>query len=493
MSGKYKIYILLWGRQLGKDVTTHEVSLKKAHDNPGTSSAYIGLNHIWVKDNIFDKRVDERLFFADYEDVNIKVNSTNKLVHIRNANTPAEIADSRIRYIGFMNVNGVIGSSYDYWYISEASLYDEGAFKYVQPIWEQQEQRGVDNLKIFNGTPRGIRNNFYDLLRTYTGCDDPKDFPGEHGDVYVDKKTIHDIVVPDGNGGWRPLYSYEALEKLKDRIKRQYGNLNYYHQEYECDFTTVNSGIVYQGIEQLQNEGRYHPFNIDPSKPVYLAWDIAAKGKHTDATACVVFQFINDRIKFFDWYEERGKAFIECVAELAQRPYWKYVRLAALPWDADRSASSMTPIEEAQAMFPSITWHRLDKDSIERGINLVRRHMPNMEINSEKCGHLLDCFLHYEFTYKEVLQDWSSQPKHDWTSHLMDAVRGAAMFIGEKEYFHINDNGGRKKHLPFYGAKAEEFITNNDIKTELYKPQNRVRTTHGPNRGIQKRGRYIPS
>lgn len=75
----------------------------------------------------------------------------------------------------------------------------------------------------------------------------------------------------------------------------------------------------------------------------------------------------------------------------------------------------------------------------------------------------------------------------------MDAVRGAAMFIGEKEYFHINDNGGRKKHLPFYGAKAEEFITNNDIKTELYKPQNRVRTTHGPNRGIQKRGRYIPS
>ena len=91
-------------------------------------------------------------------------------------------------------------------------------------------------------------------------------------------------------------YTDEELEHLKDRYLRAYGNLNLYYQENECNFTVVNAGLVYQGIEALQNEGRFCKQNLDSSKPVYAAFDISSKDKMTDATAGVIFQFINGRM-----------------------------------------------------------------------------------------------------------------------------------------------------------------------------------------------------
>lgn len=464
MSGLYKYIFFLWPRQSGKDVTCLELSENKGFKNPGSTSCYLGLDNVWINENIFKKRIDGRTPWADYEDCDINVNSTNKEVQLRNPATPPEVAASRIKFIGFLNDQQLIGSSYDYWYVSESSLYKPNAFLYIQPIWEQQEARGQLSSIVFNGTPRGIKNNYYDLMRTYTGKEDPNDFPGAHGDCYVDKKTIKDIIVPDGKGGWRPLYTPEKIEKLKDRIKRQYGNLNYYYQEYECEFTTVNAGLVYQGIEKLSNEGRYTPMNIDTSKPVYTAWDISSKGKMTDATACIVFQYINNRLIILDYLEERGKSLVECVSLLAKKPYWMHIRLSALPWDSERSASSETPIEECRRQFPSINWHALSKERVDRGIQLVREQLPNMIINSTNCDRVLDAFMNYEYKFIESADDWAAQPKHNWASHLMDAVRYACMLLGEMNYLKMNDDGSHPVKSPYYGQKAIDWLRRKGLK-----------------------------
>ena len=149
----------------------------------------------------------------------------------------------------------------------------------------------------------------------------------------------------------------------------------------------------------------------------------------SDATSCVVFQYINGRMIIYDWYEERGKALVECVQELAARPYFHLIRFAALPWDSERSASSETPIEECRKMFPNINWHALDQERVDRGIALVRNLMPNMIINSDLCDWVLECFESYEYKYLSAVDDWSPKPLHNRYSHLMDAVRYAAMSI----------------------------------------------------------------
>ena len=439
-------YFKLWARQLGKDTDDIEYSLYDAWNNPGTQTTYIGLDNIWINNNIFKKYIDGREFWSDYPDEYIDPKDTAKEVYM--LNNPKDKAQARIKFIGFLNDKGIIGSSYDKFYISEASLYPRNGFQYIEPIWDRKFQMGVPFHVNFNGTPRGMKNIFYDLLRTYTGVDDPDDFPGYHttssGKCYVDKVTIEDAMIPDGNGNYVPMYTKEEIEELRLRYIRTYGNDALFRQEHYCDFTTVNAGLVYRAIEQLQKENRYCSFNLDTSKPVYIAFDIASKGKSTDSTAAIIYQMINNKMMVYDIFEARSISLVEGVTEVSKRPYFHMIKVGFLPWDSENSASSMTPFEEAQGMFPNIRWHVLDRERVDRGIQLVRNQLPNMVINSDKCEWLLECFNNYEYARIERLDDWSAKPIHNKYSHMMDALRYAVMGISEMRFFQMAEDGSEK-------------------------------------------------
>lgn len=461
-SGKYNYYFKLWARQTGKDTDDIEYCLNRAFEHPGTQSAYVGLDNVWLNNNIFKKYVDNRRFWDDYPSDIIEPKETSKEVYFHN--NPEGYAPSRIKFIGFLNDNAAIGSSYDNFYISEVSLYKRNAFDYIEPIWDQKLAQGLDLYVSFNGTPRGQRNVLYDLLRTYTGEDEPEAFPGAHGSTYVDLVKIQDVKVPDREhpGQWRPLYTEAEIEKLQDRYLRRFGNLNLYKQEFECDFTTVNAGLVYQGIELLTKEKRYTSYNLDATKPVYAAFDISSKGSTTDATAGVIYQYYNNKLFIYDIYEQRGKSFVECFTELQARPYFHMIKLVCLPWDSERSASSETPIEEARKLWPNINWHSLDKERVDRGIDLVRRQLPNTIINSDKCDYLMECFNNYEYKRLEAKDDWAAKPTHNKYSHLMDAVRYAVMGIKEIDYFGLNNDGSEKAMPTSYTSWDEPEATYED-------------------------------
>ena len=454
LSGKYNYYFKVDCRQSGKDTDDIQFELKQGYEHPGTQNVYIGLDNVWIRENIWNKTIDGHTHFQEYPKELIEVKTTEK--EVRFTNNPPDTAQARVKFIGFLNDSQLIGSSYNNWVMSEASLYKDDAWQFIQPIWENQEAEGKPMMVCINGTPRGTRNIYYDMLRTYTGEDDPEAFPGEHGNCYVEKVTIHDLLVPDGNGGYRRLYSDERIEQLKDRIQRQYGNLNLYYQEYECEFLTVKAGLVYQAIEILTKEERYRSFNLDKTKPVYIAWDISSKGKTTDATACIVYQYINNQMMIYDYYEKRGQSLVECIADLSIKPYFKYIKFSALPWDSERSASSETPIEEARRMYPHINWHALERERVDRGIDQVRRILPNMVINKDNCEKLLDAFMNYEYTFIDKHNDWSPIPKHNWASHSMDAVRYAVMALNEIKYYRLNDDGSYPDLPTMYESMDQE-------------------------------------
>ena len=447
MRGEYNFDIKLWSRQIGKDTDDIQFALNDAFRNPGTQTAYVGLDNKWVGANIFNKYLDGRRFWSDYPDEVIDPKDTQKEVLFHN--NPEGKAEARVKFIGFQNDQALIGSSYDRFYISEASLYGQNAFQFIEPIWENKLALG-DPLRVYlNGTPRGMQNVFTQMLQNYTGEKDPEAFPGPHVvgqyKTYVDKVTIEDVLVPDGQGGWRRLYDDAWIERMKQRYLDAYGNLNLFMQEFYCDFTTVNSGLVYQGVQQLIEQGRDRSFNLDTSKPVYVAFDISSKDKITDATVGLVFQRIGGNTMFFDMIELRGMALVQVIAQISVKEYWPYVRVGFLPWDADRSASSETPIEEARRMFPNVTWHALEKERIDRGIQVVREAMPNMYVHGENCRRLLDSLQAYEFKRLERQDDWSAVPMHNWASHACDALRYACMGLEEMEYLGLPADGSRRQ------------------------------------------------
>ena len=449
LSGRNHYDINIWHRQAGKDSNDIQWGLFNAYNNPGTQSAYIGLDNKWIRRNIWDKYINGRTHFDSYprwdmshRDGILETLETRQQVKFHN--NPDDLACALIQYIGFKESESLIGSSYDNFYISELSLYKRGAFDLIMPIWDMKKADGLNFSVCANFTPRGMNNIAADFLIAYTGETDPEAWPGQHGDVYVDWMPANMSIRSDGSR----VLSDEMLENIRDRYIRALGNDLLFRQEYMCEFLAVNAGLVFPGIEQVRTEKRYCSYNLDPNYPVYMAWDISSKDKQTDWTSCVVFQYYNGRMFIYDWFEDNRKAVVECVMDLAKRPYFHLIRGACLPWDSDRSGSSSSPLEECRRAFPNIKWYKLDRTYVSDRINRGRQFLGNAIINSDKCDWLMECFESWEYRELSSVDDWAAKPKHDRYSHLMDAYGYAADFLKQVDY--LTSASGKPPRMPSY-------------------------------------------
>lgn len=442
LSGKYDYYLKIWHRQCGKDTDDIQFALYQSYLNPGTQAAYVGLDNKWIRRNIWDKYINGRRHFDSYPDDLIDPLETRQQVKM--LNNPDDLAPALIQYIGFKESESLIGSSYDRFFISELSLYRRNAFDLIMPIWDMKQANGESFSVNANFTPRGMSNIAADFLRAYTKEEDPALWPGEHGNVYVDLLPANQSTKSDGSR----LFTDEMLEDIRQRYIRAMGNDLLFRQEYMCEFLAVNAGLVFPGIEAVRTEKRYIPYNIDPAKPVYMAWDISSKDKQTDWTSCVIFQYYNGRMFIFDWFEDNRKAVVECVSDLASRPYFHLIRGACLPWDSDRSGSSSSPLEECRRAFPNINWYKLDRTYVVDRINRGRQQLGNIIINSNKCDWLMECFESWEYRELSSVDDWAAKPKHDRYSHLMDAYGYACDFLAQVSY--LQEASGKPPKMPAY-------------------------------------------
>jgi hypothetical protein len=440
LSGDYDYYFKIWHRQAGKDTDDIQFCLFNGYEHPGTQSAYVGVDNKWVRRNIWDKYLEGRKHWANYPDDIIDVKETQQ--QVRMLNNGDDLAEALIQFIGFKESETLIGSSYDNFYFSELSLYKRGALDFITPIWDNKVAMGEPLLVNMNFTPRGLNNIAADILKMYTGEDEPENWPGAHGRCYVDVMPADRSLKADGTR----LYTPEHLEEIRQRYIRAFGNDNFFRQEMLCEFTAVNAGLVYPAIEVLRKEGRYNRFNIDKRYPVYLAWDISSKGKESDWTSVIVFQYFEGRLRICDYFEDNRMAVVECAQEMAKRDYWHLIHSAFMPWDADRSGSKNSPIEECHKAFPNIAWRTLTRTYENDGINRVRMLFPNMLINENTCDWVVECFESWE--YRELLstEDWAAKPKHDRYSHLMSAVRYSADAIAEFDYIRTLD--GKTAPMP---------------------------------------------
>ena len=87
-----------------------------------------------------------------------------------------------------------------------------------------------------------------------------------------------------------------------------------FEQEYYVSFEEMDAAAVYgEAYMRMVREQRVHRFNLFEGHPVYVAFDIGSSGKHSDATAWLVFQYINGRMFVYDCGEGHGKALPEYI------------------------------------------------------------------------------------------------------------------------------------------------------------------------------------
>ena len=451
LSGQYDYYFKIWHRQLGKDTDDIQYALYDSYTNPGIQSAYVGPDNKWIRRNIWDKYLEGRKHWANYPPGILEVKDTQQQVKL--LNNPPDLAEALIQFIGFKESESLVGSSYDRFFFSELSLYKRGALDFIVPIWDNKQAEGLTYLVNFNFTPRGINNIAADMLSAYTGTDDPEDWKGPDGLGRAFGRTYVDIMPADRSlkaDGTR-LYSDEQLEKMRQRFIRMHGSDAIFRQEFLCEFQAQNAGLVYPGVEQLRKDGRYTSLNINPKQPLYMALDISSKGKESDWTAALIYQYYNGQLFIYDYFEDNRMAVVECVQEVAKRPYWHLIHTVGLPWDADRSGSMSSPLVECREQFPGTTFRCLERTFVADGINRVRMLFPNMIVNKDTCSWPMECWESWEYKTIESLNDFSPKPRHDRFSHLGDCLRYVAEMIDQWPFI---SHGGRQKAVPTHYPEA---------------------------------------
>jgi hypothetical protein len=200
---------------------------------------------------------------------------------------------------------------------------------------------------------------------------------------------------------------------------------------------------------QMEKEGRIHDFNLDPGHPVYVVYDIGASGIQSDATSWIAFQWFNGRLFLYDCGEGHGRALPEYVDDLQVKHYFNKIAALILPWDGEHheKAINTTPADMMRQRFPNVAvlaksgkvWKipnsRAGDYNIITDIQQTRMMMYNTIVHPGKCQWLLECMENYKYEFNTRLQMWTSQPKHDKYSHMMDALRYAVQAVKELDFF----------------------------------------------------------
>jgi phage terminase large subunit len=75
----------------------------------------------------------------------------------------------------------------------------------------------------------------------------------------------------------------------------------------------------------------------------------------------------------------------------------------------------------------------LPQQAVDDGINAVRRLLPGMVFDREKCERGIEALRQYRREWDDANKVFRPRPKHDWASHYADALRYLAMGLKRPE------------------------------------------------------------
>jgi hypothetical protein len=450
---RYGIAVL--PRQSGKDVAASMEQCDARLRTAKTTGVYISLNNPMIRDILWDKTYIDpatQTYIKGLQD-----NVPKDLVDWKNTVMEGRFRnESRLKLQGYFqsgsDTSGV-GTSFQDYTITELALFHrEDPIPRLIPILDNEHE---EKRLMVVSTPRGTRKNpLWQLMQSLQ--DNPQ--------AQVIVRTIDDLNEIMGRHGLPPVRTKEQLELTREAYRKRFGNDRMFEQEYYVSFEEMDAAAVYgEAYMVMERDKRIHDFNLNPGHPVYVQFDIGASGMHSDATAWIVFQWINGRMFVYDCGEGHGKAVPEYIDVLREKHYFNQIAWVILPWDAEHheKAVNTTPADMVRQKFPNtavlaksnkvykLPGGRQGDFDIITDIQQARLNMYNLIVHKTNCQWMLECFENYKYEFNNKLQQWTDKPLHDKFSHMMDAYRYAVQATKELEFF-----GGQFFDAPLVGQSA---------------------------------------
>lgn len=250
----------------------------------------------------------------------------------------------------------------------------------------------------FIGTPKG-RNHFFERYQ----------YALSGGDVDWDALNL-------------PASKTNILDPGELAAARREMSEDQYDAEFECSFDAAIMGAFYgRELRAMDAAGRFVDDLYDPALPVDTAWDLG----FSDDTAVWFAQVHRGEVRVIDCISFAGEDIPSIAAAIHAKPY-KY-RDHWLPHDARAKTLASGGRSTVEQLFAlGIKGKIAPALSVQDGIQATRVMLTNTWFAKGDTDAGTEALRQYQREYDEDKKAFRDKPRHDWTSHYADALRGLA-------------------------------------------------------------------
>jgi phage terminase large subunit len=260
----------------------------------------------------------------------------------------------------------------------------------------------------FIGTPKG-KNEFYDVWQA----------------ARKDPSNWYSLIMPASKSGILPQDELDAMLQAMGTDR--------YMQELECSFEAAIHGAFYANqLRAMDAEKRVVPIQIDREVRVHTAWDLGI----SDSTAIWFIQCVGRERRLVDYYESSGVGldhYADMLADKRREHRWIYGE-HYFPHDIQHRelSSGKSRVQVLQTLGIDATV--VPQSNVLDGIEATRKMLGRTWIDPDRCSRALDALRHYRREWDDKLNDWKSNPLHDWSSHGADALRTFACGYDDPDF-----------------------------------------------------------
>jgi phage terminase large subunit len=401
-------------RRSGKDVTCWQYMVEAAIQETGTYY-YCLPEFTHARRVIFEGMLNDGKRFISLVPQSIVTNINESQMKIELVN------GSIIQLVGSDQFDRLVGTNPKGIVFSEYSITHPMAWQILRPILAAN-----GGWAIFNGTPRG-KNHFHDML--LFAKSDPSWFWS------VDTVTTTNVL------------SQEVLNKEKAEM-----DADVFLQEYYCSFDAAIKGAYYsEQLKVLREQQRLCKVPYEPVLPVYTASDPGDVNY-----AIVYFQVHGKEVRIMDADELFSPSPESVFATITEKPY-KYAK-HFLPNDATvkkMGAGQRSLMDQLRDAGLQNMESLPPQNSKMEGIKLVQSHFPSFWIEESLEKKVLGPLGAYAPKYYDKRNTYSSEPEHNWASHMSDAVRYLAIALARITATFIPRPVPQRKPLPEWARRAK--------------------------------------
>jgi hypothetical protein len=439
MQESFKRGIMVWPRRNGKDLHCWNMVIAKAMQRVGLYY-YIAPYYNQGRQIIWEGADKDGRRFLDYIPQPLIGSSTKLDMRIKLVN------GSQIKLVGSDNIDSIVGTNPIGIVFTEFSLHKRGVWDYLRPILSEN-----GGWALFNGTPRGMANEMYELYVKALRPDST---------WFLQHITRDDTGVP----------TLEAIQEDRESGMPEALIL----QEYYTNFLTGNVGTYYSlEMEMLRSSDRIGHCPYDPRLPVYTFWDLGKR----DATAVWFLQVFQHELRIIDYYEDVEKSLIHHIKHIKSLPYSYEDHYAPHDIKVEEMSTKISRWETASEH--GIEFEVVDKLPLMEGIDAVREVLPRCWFNRATTQLGRRALEHYHKSYDAKGEVFSETPAKSWANHGSDAFRMLAVIVDS--IIETRDWGTNKPRvIRAVGRKHKRGDTRHtlDINKELYG----TNTTHNNRR-----------